>query len=97
MAVEPRRAHDRDGPLFGVEHDPILVYVEFECAAIGPRRGERRVRAKERYHSFRRQRQPAFAMAFLRGLGLLISQPRRRAHQSPLKPMPPFAAGRVYP
>ena len=96
MTVEAGDGSDRNGPPL-VEHHAVLDDIQFEGATAGPRRGEGREGAVERRQSFLRQREPPRVTAVPHSLDLPIGQPRRRAHQPPLKPMTPFAAGGVDP
>ena len=72
MAVEPGHAGNRDGLLFGVEHDTILVDVETERASVRSGLGECRKRSEQRRQSFLRQGHSVAVTASSRSLGLLI-------------------------
>src|SRR5690348_3391734 len=90
MAVEPDGTHNVYGPPFRVEHHSILPQIELKGAALRPcpRKGcKGLIKSGEPLW-----RQHASDMAFVGGLGLLIGEPRSRAHHCALEPVPPFPA-----
>ncbi len=75
----------------------MLGEVEFERAARPPRFVERGEGTVERRDPLRRHRQPVRMRIVMCLLHRIIGQPRRRAHDRPLEPMMPLAAGGVDP
>ena len=97
MAVETYRRQDRNGPPFGIEHDPVLGEIELDRISSGARPGEPGIGAVEGRQRPGRQWQRPFAASVMRRLRFFVGEPRRRPHQPALKPMAALPAGRVDP